>query len=125
MVVAASGIPGTIDEPTFASLASSHLAAAEQLASLLGAADFGGLQQEGKESTVALARVGAEWSVAVIVDHPQGAVGGSEGWREGMRLLESTLERFASDEGGGEGMGREWMQEAENEIDRLFREELS
>jgi predicted regulator of Ras-like GTPase activity (Roadblock/LC7/MglB family) len=123
-MLSAAGDLGGMDETAFASLASADFSASDQLAALLGEAEFTSLYHHGVDRSMFLADVAGTAILAVLFDTRTTL---------GMVRIRtrSLVPRFAAClarimERGPSGhvvqMETGWAAEAEHEIDRLFRE---
>lgn len=121
-MLASAGDLGSLDEVTFASLASADFAASDRLAALLGEDEFTSLYHHGAERSMFLADIGGVAIVAALFDHRTTL---------GMVRIRtrSVVPRFAAHfeqmaQRGPSGavvqMEQGWAVEAESEIDRLF-----
>ena len=117
-----SGDTGTMDNITFASLVAGDFAASDQLARTLGEEEFSSLYHAGQGRSMYLADVSGYGILAAVFDAKTTV---------GMIRLKSktTVPRLVSlfeemaqrpDKPLGIGMDNNWMNEAEDEIDRLF-----
>ena len=123
--LAQAGDTAGLDGVAFASLASADFAASDQLAELLGEAEFTSLYHHGAERSMFLAEIGGAAILAALFDT-----------RTTLGMVRITtrslVPRFAEcfarlAESGPSGqvvqMETDWANEAESEIDRLFAEE--
>jgi predicted regulator of Ras-like GTPase activity (Roadblock/LC7/MglB family) len=123
-LLTAAGDIGNLDQVTFASLVAGDFAASDQLAALLGEAEFSSLYHQGEGRAMYLADVGGWAILAALFD----------GATLGMVRLKSkaVVPRFATlfAELAARGPARptaelqnDWVAEAESQIDRLFADD--
>lgn len=117
----AAGETGELDPTTFASLAAADFAASDQLAQLLGEADFSSLYHAGERQSMLLADVGGQAILAAIFDDRStlGLV------RLQMRALLPQVAAVFAEMGDrapapGGPLDPTWLAAAADEIDRLF-----
>ncbi|HEY8507926.1 MAG TPA: roadblock/LC7 domain-containing protein [Steroidobacteraceae bacterium] len=119
-----SGDLGSMDETAFASLVAGDFAASDQLARLLGEEEFSSLYHAGLGRSMYLADVSGYGILAALFNGSTtlGLIRLKS--RTTVPRLVEILERIASREPSdlGMGMDQNWMNDAENEIDRLFGE---
>ena len=122
-VVLASGNPGAVDPTAFASVCAAHFEANLQLASLVGEPEFKTLLHQGNEASIYLASVGREALLAIVYEGTQLLEDvGADGIELAGRLRDPVRDILSG--GGGEtrGLGSDWVNAVENEIERLFKE---
>lgn len=122
-VVLAAGNPGAVDPTSFASVCAAHFEANLQLASLVGEPEFKTLLHQGTLSSVHLASVGRLALLAVIYEGTQLLEDvGSRGSELAGRLHEPVRDILAGGGADSKGLGSDWVDAVENEIERLFKE---
>lgn len=121
IVSAAAGSPGHTDPVSFGSLASAYAAAASDLAPAVGGGGFSQLLQTGASSRIRLLPLPAGRAAVLLHDVSAGEV---EPPLPSTKELSQAIEALAGSETRAEGrrVGRDWVQAAETEIDRIFRE---
>ncbi len=116
-----AGDTGAMDNVTFASLVAGDFAASDQLARLLGEAEFSSLYHAGVGRSMFLADI-AGWGILAALFDGKTTLGM-------IRLRSKTTvpkiaavfeEIFARPKSANVGMDDTWMSEAEDEIDKLF-----
>lgn len=118
-----AGEAGALDQTTFASLVAGDFAASDQLARLLGEEEFSSLYHAGEGRSMFLADV-AGWSILAALFDGKTTLGM-------VRLRSKTtvpklIEQFESMAARPQianttlGMDNSWVNEAEDEIDKLF-----
>ncbi len=123
-VLAVAGRPDDIDPLTFSSVASAHFSAGEQLASTLWGGEYRTLLHQGGRGAVLLARVGAEAVLATLFIGQDGSEGRVQEGAELGAELEGVVDVWLTDEGrDGRGISEGWVEAAQEEIDRIFRED--
>ena len=124
-LLTAAGDIGNLDQITFASLVAGDFAASDQLAALLGEAEFSSLYHQGEGRAMYLADVGG-WAILAALFDGRTTLG--------MVRLKSkaVVPRFATlfAELAARGPERptaelqnDWVAEAESQIDRLFADD--
>lgn len=124
-LLTAAGDIGNLDQVTFASLVAGDFAASDQLAAMLGEAEFSSLYHQGEGRAMYLADVGG-WAILAALFDGRTTLG--------MVRLKSkaVVPRFATlfAELAARGPMRptaelqnDWVAEAESQIDRLFADD--
>lgn len=119
-MLATAGEPPAFDHVAFASLTAADFSANDQLARMLGEAEFGSLFHQGERESLYLADVARRVILVVLFDN-----------RTTLGLVKLRVRRTVSDltavfedlfRRGSDGSGVEagYVGEAEDEIDRLF-----
>ncbi len=123
-VIAAAGNPGALDPTSFASVCAAHFEANVQLATLVGEPEFRTLLHQGQEASIYLAGVGPSAVLATVFEgtRPFEEVG-----PQGLALaneLTTPIAQFLGESVGAAatGVGSEWVQAVEDEIERVFIE---
>lgn len=124
-VLACAGDAGGFDQTTFASLVAADFAANDQLAALLGEAEFSSLYHHGTRHSMYLADLSGWAILASLFDETTTTLGlvrvKARGIGPGFRtIFEELAERGPS--GAVVPMDVSWAADAETEIDRLFGE---
>lgn len=113
-----------LDETAFASLASADFAASDELAALLGESEFSSLYHHGAQRSMFLADIDGTAILAVLFDTRTTLGMVRIKTKSLIPQFTETLRRIMR--GGAAGpeipMDSAWAAEAEDEIDRLFRE---
>ena len=119
--VTAFGETGDIDETSFASLAAADFDASDQLAGLLGEEEFTALYHQGAAGSMYLSDVGGTVILAAVFDRRTtlGMV------RLKTRAVVPQLLALLDEMGqrsprAGQGLDAGWLDDAVDEIDRLF-----
>jgi len=122
-MIAAAGEPPTFDPTAFASLTAADFSANDQLARMLGEAEFGSLFHQGERESMYLADIARRVIFVVLFDNrttlglvklrAKPAVG---------QLTQLFTDMFARDGDGrgAPGVDTGFSSDAEDEIDRLF-----
>ncbi len=122
-VILAAGNPGSIDPTAFASVCAAHFEANLQLASLVGEPEFRTLLHQGNASSIYLASVGRLALLAVVYEGTKLLEDvGEAGMQLAQRLLEPVGDILAGGGSDSKGLGSDWVDAVENEIERLFKE---
>jgi hypothetical protein len=126
-VAAAAGNPGDLDPVSFAALAAAHAWAAQDLAPIAAGVEFSQLFQEGRSTTVVLSALAGDRVLALLYDHV-GTGAGDDPWKmpdlgELARAVVAMDESAARAGTSSKGAGGEWVEAAEDQIDRIFRGE--
>jgi predicted regulator of Ras-like GTPase activity (Roadblock/LC7/MglB family) len=117
-----SGDTGTMDNITFASLVAGDFAASDQLARTLGEQEFSSLYHAGEGRSMYLADVSGYGILAAVFDAKTTVGMIRLKSKTTVPRLVSLFEEMAQRPAKplGIGMDDNWMNEAEDEIDRLF-----
>lgn len=123
-VLASAGDTGGFDQTTFASLVAADFAANDQLAALLGEAEFSSLYHHGTHHSMYLADLSG-WAILASIFDDKTTLGlvriKSRSFGPGFRaIFDELAERGPS--GAVVQMDGGWAADAEIEIDRLFGE---
>lgn len=123
-LLTAAGERAAFDSTTFASLAAADFAASDQLAVLLGESEFASLYHHGEQRSMYLADVGGRAIVAALFDDHTTLGMVRITTRNLVPRLGAILDELATRGTRGElmHMDAEWVEEVEDEIDRLFTE---
>lgn len=124
-LITAVGEADGLDSVALASLASANFSANDQLAALVGERDFSSLVHEGERSSLYLADVAGRLILVVLFD--QRTTLGLVRLKAAsavQALAELFRELFARYEAGARRgrMEAGWVSEAQDEVERLFRE---
>lgn len=124
-LVTTVGEQPNFDSAAFASLTAADFSANDQLATLIGEEEFSSLFHQGRNESMYLADVGGRVILVVLFDSRttlglvrikiKDAVGGLK------QVFDEVFGRAAAGTASGE-LERGFMDDAEDEIDRLFRE---
>lgn len=108
------------DGTAFASLAAADFAASDQLAVLLGETEFDSLYHEGDENSMFLVNIGGQAILAALFDASttQGLVRVKT--RAAVPELARLLDELVARQPAEQGIEAGWLEEAQDEIDRLF-----
>ncbi len=111
------------DSAAFASLTAADFSANDQLASLIGEEEFSSLFHQGRSESMYLADVGKRL-ILVVLFNRQTTLGLVRiKIRDAVSdLTKAFQEVFGRDSGEARPLERDFVNEAEDEIDRLFRE---
>ena len=122
--ITAAGETGNLDQTAFASLAAADFAASDQLARLLGEAEFASLYHAGGSHSMYLADVGGHAILAALFDaHTTLGLVRLRSRAIIPRMNEVLTEvstRPAQPISSGPGVDDGWLDAAADEIDRLF-----
>lgn len=123
-VITAAGNPGRLDPTAFASVCAAHFEANVQLATLVGEPEFRTLLHQGHEASIYLAGVGSSAVLALVYEGTRLFEEVGPGGLELARQLTDPIAEFLGKSvgAGAAGVGSEWVQAVENEIERVFRE---
>jgi len=120
-MIASAGEPPAFDPLAFASLTAADFSANDQLARMLGEAEFGSLFHQGERESMYLADIAKRVIFVVLFDNrttlglvklrAKPAVG---------QLTQLFTDMFTRDGAGAPGVDTGFSDEAEDEIDRLF-----
>jgi predicted regulator of Ras-like GTPase activity (Roadblock/LC7/MglB family) len=124
-LLAQAGDTAGMDGVAFASLASADFAASDQLAELLGEAEFTSLYHHGAERSMFLAEIGGAAILAALFDTRTTLGMVRITTRSLVPRFAECFARLAESGPSGQVVQMEtgWANEAESEIDRLFAEE--
>ncbi|HSJ31067.1 MAG TPA: roadblock/LC7 domain-containing protein [Longimicrobiales bacterium] len=124
-MLAQAGDTAGMDGVAFASLASADFAASDQLAELLGEAEFTSLYHHGAERSMFLAEIGGAAILAALFDTRTTLGMVRITTRSLVPRFAECFARLAESGPSGQVVQMEtgWANEAESEIDRLFAEE--
>lgn len=124
-LLAHAGDTSGLDGVAFASLASADFAASDQLAELLGEAEFTSLYHHGAERSMFLAEIGGAAILAALFDTRTTLGMVRITTRSLVPRFAECFARLAESGPSGQVVQMEtgWANEAESEIDRLFAEE--
>jgi predicted regulator of Ras-like GTPase activity (Roadblock/LC7/MglB family) len=122
-MVATAGESPAFDATSFASLAAADFSANDQLARLIGEAEFGSLFHQGEKESMYLADIARRVILVVLFDNRttlglvklrvKGTVG---------ELSQLFIEMFSRQGGIAPRVEQDFLGDAEDEIDRLFGE---
>lgn len=123
-VITAAGNPGALDPTSFASVCAAHFEANVQLATLVGEPEFRTLLHQGQEASIYLAGVGPSAVLATVFEGTRlFEEVGPQGLELANRLTAPIAEFLGkSVSAGAAGVGSEWVQAVEDEIERVFKE---
>ena len=116
------GNPGGIDTVALASISAAHFGAGSVLASTVGDKDFSALLHQGEETSVYLHPVGGGGVAVVLFDgvrNPQRVIRAGE---PTLRALGAEVDGALAAR-GPRGLSPGWAEEAQAEIERIFRHE--
>ena len=116
----AFGETGDLDETTFASLAAADFDASDQLALLLGENEFNALYHQGEKGSMYLSDLAGAAILAAVFDRRTTLGMVRLKTRSVVPELVKLLEELAGRGPGGEKLDDGWMDDAADEIDRLF-----
>lgn len=118
-----AGEAGGFDGTAFASLAAADFAAGDQLAGLLGEQEFTSLYHQGEAFSMYLVDVGG-WAILAALFDDRATLGMVRLKTRAVLPRFSALfaERAEATESGVQRLEPDWAQEAEDEIDRLFKD---
>lgn len=123
-LLTARGDSGDFDATTFASLAAADFGASDQLAVLLGEREFASLYHHGNDQSMYLADVGGRAILAALFDDRTTLGMVRITTRTLVPRIGAILEDLVARGPRGEltHMDAAWVEEVEDEIDRLFSE---
>lgn len=123
-LLVARGDTSELDQVSFASLAAADFAASDQLATLLGEEEFSSLYHHGQRRSIFLADVAGIAILAALFDNRTTLGMVRIKTKSLMPEFASVFEALAAQTPGAAGRPFEagWVEEAEDEIDRLFSE---